>query len=40
MFKQMDTYSRSTKVRKLGLASDSSDVLHMTLYEATNRGVI
>ena len=32
MFKEMDMHSPSTKVRKLSLISDTSDVLHITLY--------
>ena len=31
MFKGMDTYSASTNIRKLGLTTDTSDALHVTL---------
>ena len=31
MFKQTDTYSPSMEVRNLGLASDTSDALHISL---------
>ena len=31
MFKEMDTYSSSTKTRQMGLTSDTSNALHISL---------
>ena len=31
MFRQIDTFSPSTEVRNLGLASDTSDAVHISL---------